>query len=62
MNLLEVWIVEVYSVKELVDPIEMRGMLEIDAMTNCYGQGKRETLYFRPEQWEEVKEKGFYLG
>mgnify|MGYP003613133266 CR=1 FL=1 len=62
MNLLEIYIVEFYSVEIITDIADLKDMLKIDAMTNCYGQMKRQTLYLKPEQLEEIREKGFYLG
>lgn len=66
MNLLEQYIEEIHDVKE----IEFTGRngnkktcIEADITTNCYGHiSRNKTTFLNWDEWEKVKEQGFYLA
>lgn len=66
MNLLEVYIEEVHSVTpytaDWTDRFPDRKFVQVDVTTNCYGREKRDTYVWNTKEWEEIKQKGYYMG
>lgn len=61
MNLLENYIVEIYSEQE-INHKELGTLIEVSMKTTCYGRENTEKNWFKPDEWQEIKTKGFYLG
>lgn len=67
MNLLEHYIEEVYDVKTVDmkdgnDNIIM-SFIAVDMMVECYGRHQRvQTSFANMEEWEAVKEQGYYMA
>lgn len=61
MNLLEQYIEKVHNAEEI--KTDWGSYIKVDVTTICYGNTKRTTTSFRNwEEWEKVKELGFYLA
>jgi hypothetical protein len=61
MNLIELYIVEVHSVRTVEE--SWGSYVEIDATTNGYGNVSRGTHTCRTmAEWEAVKARGYFLG
>ena len=66
MNLLEHYIKEVHKVELKSGPSIFNDNIiqwyEVDLTYNCYGCIKRTTMSFPKKQWEEAKQKGYFLA
>ena len=69
MNLLEHYIVEIHSEKDITNEftqhcgyVPKEPFLQIDLTYNCYGSVKRTTESFWKSNWEEIKKKGYFLS
>mgnify|MGYP000981146930 CR=1 FL=1 len=61
MNLLEHYIKEVHSVKEVQQ--DWGSFILVDLTADCYGTIKRTKTSFRDaEEWEKVQELGYYMA
>lgn len=61
MNILENYIVEIYSEKE-IEHKELGKMIEVSMKTNCYGSKVVGKHWFELDEWKKIKEQGYYLG
>ena len=61
MNVLEHYIKEIIGVETM---LSNNGMVFIKAtvVVDCYGKIETKEIYMLPDEWEEAKEKGYYLG
>lgn len=64
MNLLEHYIMVIHSVvEEASEWIKDRTYIRADLTVDCYGKTERVEKYFLNwEQWNTVKEQGYYMG
>lgn len=69
MNLLEHYIVEIHSEKDITNEfIEHCGyvpeepLLQIDLTYNCYGLIERNTKLFWASNWDGIKATGYFLS
>lgn len=66
MNLLEIYLEEIISVKpyesEWTEKFKDRSFVKVVGTFNCYGNKKEETRIFNNFEWESIKEKGYYIG
>ena len=69
MNLLEHYIQEVHSVKDVSNEFEERNgyppnepLLRVDLTCDCYGSVARDTWYFPISKWEDTKAKGYFMA
>lgn len=66
MNLLEIYLEEIISVEpyenEWTKDFKDRSFVKVVGIFNCYGNKKEETHIFNNIEWENVKEKGYYIG
>jgi len=68
MNLLEHYIEEIYD----VDTVDIKSgdsnnivisFVQVDMMVECYGRHQRvQTSFANMEEWEAVKEQGYYMA
>lgn len=61
MNLLENYIVEIYSEKE-TEHKELGKLIEVSMKTECYGREDVNKHWFKPDEWKKVKQQGYYMG
>lgn len=61
MNILEVYIKEIYSEKE-IDTEDLGKFIEVSMQTHCWGATEDKVHWFRPDEWEEVKARGYYMA
>lgn len=59
MNLLEHYITCIYSETE---GKEYHPYILVDFEDNCYGDIKRRQRLFSRNEWDKIKEKGYYMG
>ena len=66
MNILEHYIKEIHSIKpcteEWITEFPYRELLEIELTSDCYGRIERETYIWSSNQWEQIKEQGYFMG
>ena len=66
MNLVEIYLKEVYSVKNYVpkwaDEFPNRTFVLVNAKWNCYGHEYVKENLFNSYEWESIKKNGYYLG
>lgn len=69
MNLLEHYIVEVHSVKDITDEfikhckdVPKEPYLEIDMTYNCYGIIERHKQRFWKSDWDMANKQGYFLA
>ena len=63
MNVLEHYIVEVHSVKELPLEYWMDDFhVEVHMTSNCHGHERFGKHIFTISQWEHIKQRGYYMG
>lgn len=63
MNLLEHYIEEIHSVKEVDRQEWMTGpYVRVDATVDCYGNRTREVRHYPLSYWEKIKADGYYMG
>lgn len=63
MNLLEQYIVEIHKeTPTQFDDFKDVEFITVDITTNCYGHIKRSTNVFIKADWEEIKQKGYYMA
>lgn len=64
MNLLEHYIKHIYSEKEihLVWDGKKHTLIVVDMDIDCYGREEKVQEHFFPEDWEHIKEQGFYMA
>lgn len=66
MNVVEIYLKEIHSVdpydeewgKEFPD----RKFVEVDATWNSYGHVYRQTDIYNTKMWNEIVDRGYYLG
>jgi len=61
MNQLENYIVEVYSEKDF-EHKELGQMVQVSLKTDCYGRENVTTEWFKPDEWKQVKEQGYFMA
>lgn len=59
MNILEHYIKEVHSIKEIE---KYPDMIEVDVTYNCYGSIQRTIHLTNKEQWKKDLEKGYFMA
>ena len=57
MNLLEIWIDEIISEEELENE-----KVRVKATYVCWGAKKTNETIYPKAVWEQIKERGYYLG
>lgn len=69
MNLLEHYIQEVYSIKDVTEEWEKlmgrkanESFVKVKMCVNCYGQVSITEKIFCLSEWEQVKSQGYYLA
>lgn len=65
MNMLEQYIKEVHSVTPYTESWMKqyhKDFLMVDLTVNCYGSLSRSERLFSVDEWEEAKEKGYYMA
>lgn len=66
MNLLEQYIVEIYSVEpyeaEWTKKFPDREFVRVDMKTNCYGRETKGERIFNTEEWKKYKEQGYFMS
>lgn len=69
MNLLKHYIKKVHSVEDVTGEYESvvgrkleQHALKVDMTIDCYGIVERTTQYFLKSDWEDAKDKGFYVA
>jgi hypothetical protein len=66
MNLLEQYIVEIYTVEpyeaEWTSKFPDRKFVKVNMKTTCYGRDQRQDHVFNTEEWSKIKEQGYYMG
>lgn len=61
MNLVEHYIKEVHKVEEI--EYEHGSFISVDLTTDCYGRiGRNKTSFSNLEEWNKIKEQGYYLA
>lgn len=69
MNLIERYIKEIHSVRDITEEFEKHcgykpdePLLQVDLTYDCYGQIKRTKDLFWKSAFERVKKEGYYLA
>lgn len=78
MNTLECYIGEVFSIKDVTNEwnLQLTGtddedmmiqageshMVEVDFSYNCYGDTKRVKRWYTQDQWDKIKERGYFMA
>ncbi len=67
MNVLEHRIVKIISGELIENPFHCyltddEMIYKVRLVTNCYGVEETTTQYFNIKQWEDIKERGYYLA
>lgn len=66
MNLVEIYLKEIYNiidyVPEWANEFPDRKFVLVKAKWNCYGHEYIKEDLFNVDEWEIIKEKGYYLG
>ena len=69
MNLLEHYIKEIHSVKDITNKFEEKcgyaphdQFLEVDLTCDCYGVVERKICYFSKSKFEIVKKQGYFMA
>lgn len=69
MNLLEHYILEVYSVNDITEKFKEKcgyapkeSMLAVKARVVCYGKEEDIEKVFFQSEWEEAKKQGYYMA
>lgn len=67
MNVLEHYIVKIISEELIENPfysyiIDDKMTYKVRLVTDCYGVEETTTQYFNIKQWEDIKERGYYLA
>lgn len=69
MDLLEHYIKEVYSVEDITEEFKKkvgyspcRPMVKVKMRVNCYGIVEDTEHTFFADEWEEAKQKGYYMA
>ena len=68
MNLLENYLVETHSVEECNEDwtkeewAKNEEWLKVDATFNCWGCISREVRHYAKTRWNQIVEKGYYMG
>lgn len=60
MNLLEHYIQEIHHTE--LKHINNWDLVEVDLTYDCYGITERKIKLFWPEEWEEIKTKGYFMA
>lgn len=68
MNLMEHYIIDVYSVVDVTEELKQHGidssedMLKVDVLYDCYGIKERRCVTMSKSKWEEAKTNGYFLA
>ena len=69
MNLLEHYIKEIHSVKDVSDKFEKatgrkpkEPLYEVDVTVNCYGAVERKREFMSKSEFEHAKKQGYFLA
>lgn len=65
MNLIETYLIKTHEVTPYISKCTVlinRDFVKVIATWNCYGIVEKRTDVFEVAEWEEIKEKGYYLG
>lgn len=66
MNLLEHYIKEIHNVESYevswTKELAHKKFVKVDMTHNCWGDLKRETQIFDTNQWEQIKEQGYFMA
>lgn len=66
MNVLEIYLKEIHEEKPYITDwckkFPDREFIKVTATWICYGRVFTQTSVYTTEQWEDIKERGYYLG
>lgn len=69
MKLLEHYIIEIYSEKDISEDFKKvvgeepdEPLIEVDLLYNCYGVEERRTLTFFKSNLDRAKEQGYFMA
>lgn len=65
MNLLEYHIEEIYKEVPIKNPNwdnKNREWIHAYYRTNCYGNKENKDMIYSVDEWNKIKERGYYLG
>lgn len=57
MNILEHYIVEIHSEEDAAP-----GVVRVEFTDDCYGDKRRRQREYPKSMWEDIKERGYYMG
>ena len=67
MNLLQVWIKEIYSEVDVTDEYKYapywhgEKMIRVTMLTDCWGNKETIVRQFTAEKWESIKKQGYFV-
>lgn len=62
VNLLEHYIIEIHSEKEIMGEWMMEEYVKVDITIGCYGNIERKMKLFPLLYWEDIKKHGYYMA
>lgn len=62
MNLLEHYIDKIISEEKIQNPENGNGYYRVTAEVDCYGHKETINRLFLIKEWEQAKEKGYYMS
>jgi hypothetical protein len=62
MNLLEHYIVEIKSEQKIQNPQNGNEYYRVNAIVDCYGREEEINSLFLLSEWEQAKQKGYYMA
>ena len=62
MNLLEHYIDEIISESKIQNPEDGNSYYRVQAIVDCYGHKETINSLFLIEEWEQAKERGYYMA
>lgn len=62
MNLLEHYIDKIISEDFIINPNNNKEYYKVKMIVDCYGSKSETTQIFSVDDWEVIKQKGYYMG
>lgn len=62
MNYLEHYIDKIISEDFIINPNNNKEYYKIKMIVDCYGSKSETTQIFSVDDWEVIKQKGYYMG
>lgn len=62
MNLLEYYIDKIISEDFIINPNNNKEYYKVKMIVDCYGNKSETTQIFSVDDWEVIKQKGYYMG